>query len=707
FTSLNDDTLYTFEVKTRNGRQYETNVVSTSKYTLCGPPRNPNITNVTSSSLTLSWSHSSLGAPDHYHIKENEVPIQDNYDLLSLDRNNLENVNFRYTYKIYAVNQADETDEISSVSISAYTLCEIPPAPEILDVSADTVKIVINEGNDNPWYTEYSIRVSGGGTDSYVQDDYTVGGSEWFYTSADWGSTLTISTLLSNVEYDISVQAKNMSGALTGYGTSVSSCTYAAVPSLSVEQTGPSLVTITILEGNNSSQTEYAIQGSRFDGVWSYLGWLDTDQTFYPSERWHTKDEWGSSGFNLSLDLSLGYKFSAKARRTITGYSKEVTGLSANAYVGNVVATPTANIGAVELNAGTAYYYDNDQTVTFTAIGVDEIHYTHTTTGATPADPTTSDLDPSVTPLELTAPDGQAVTHMFKAKAWQGVVESDVGGVWIVVIDKKPPTINSFSIVEKPYTTSQKITLSIWATDADYMKIEGDVTNSPIWIDYSNSKTVLLTEGAGAKIVSVTVKDEAGNESSPASDAIIYDPTPPNITGFRIEEGDYTDARQNIHLIEIDATAANFMWIDGDVDNDSVTKEWIAYSDSAQVTLTSGDGPKTVSIKVANTVGTEAGPVSDTITLDTTPPQNPTLILRDPDSPNPEYTNYKYVVVSINNLDTDVVEYIMSETQATQPSATATWWPVPIPATYQLSPGEGEKRVYLWVKDVVDHINAG
>ncbi|MDH5768317.1 MAG: Ig-like domain-containing protein [Nitrospirota bacterium] len=709
FTSLTHNTSYTFSAKARNGRQYETAVVSASKYTLCGPPRNPNITNVTSFSLRLGWSHSSLGAPDHYHIKENEEAIQDDYTQLSLDRASLEYVNFRYTYKIYAVNQANETDEISSVSISAYTSCSIPPGPQILDVSADTSQITIDPGN-NPWYSDFSIRVSGAGTTNFVQNDHTIGSGEVFNTAADWESPLTISTLLSNVEYDISVQAKNMSGAVTGYGTSVSSCTYAAVPSLSVEQKGPNSVTITILEGTNSPPTEYAIQGYRFDGIWSYLGWLDTDETFYPSgERWHTKDEWGGgSGFTLSLNLSYGYRFRAKARRTIPGYSKKETGLSANAYVGNVVVTPSANIGVLELNAGTAYYYNTNQTVTFTAIGVDQIHYTYTTNGSDPADPTLS--SPGGSPpvaFALTASAGESNTYRIKAKAWQGAVESDAGGVWIVVIDRQPPTINSFSIVEKPYTTSQKITLSIWATDADYMKIEGAVTNAPIWIDYSNSKTVLLTEGAGEKTVSVTVKDEAGNESSPASDSIIYDPTPPNITGFRIKEGDYTDARQNMHLIEIDATAANLMWIDGDVENDSVTKEWIAYGDSAQVTLTSGDGPKTVTIKVANTVGTEAGPVSDTITLDTKPPQNPTLVLSDPDSPNPEYTNYEYVVVSLTNLDTDVVEYILSETQATQPSATATWWPKPIPATYHLSPVDGDKKVYIWVKDVVGHINAG
>jgi len=714
FTSLTHNTLYTFSVKARNGRQYETAVVSTSEYTLCGPPQNPNITNITTSSLTLGWSHSSLGAPDHYYIKENEVPIQDNYTLLSLDRASLENVNFKYTYKIYAVNTADETDEISSVSISTYTFCSIPPAPQIVDVSANTVEIVIDEG-DNPWYTEYSIKVSGGGIDSFVQDDHTVGGSEVFHRTVEW-DPLTIISLGSNVEYDISVQAMNKYGHVTGYGASVSSCTYATVPGLGVVEVALDSVNITILEGNNSPQTEYVIyQEINMGGGWEQQGYLQPGGGTNPvNPVWQTKDDWGSGGFIVSgLNLSAyGFRWKAQARRTITGYSKEETNWSLYAYAGKVLETPTAEIGLEQLDVGETVYYKEDSTVTFISSGADEIHYTRTTDGSIPADPTTLDPGGSL-PVSsiLTAAAGESKTYRIKAKAWKGTgpeaLASDVGGVWVVVIDKDPPTIGSFHIFEGEQTSSQIITLVISATGADEMYIYGDVMNTPEWINYSASKDVLLTEGAGDKTVSIIVRDKARNETPPASDTILYDPHPPNITGFKIEEGDYTDIR-DIHLIEIEATYANFMWIDGDVENDEFTKEWIDYATSAQVTLTSGDEPKTVTVKVINTVGTEAGPESETITLDTIPPQNPTLTLSDPDSGNQDYTNNTYVIVTVTNLDTDVAEFILSDNQfySEKPNENdPEWEDVPIPSTFELWGSDGPKTVFLWVKDHTEHIN--
>lgn len=710
FTGLTHNTSYTFEVKARNGQQYETSVVSTSEYTLCGPPESPYIINVSSYSLTLGWSPSSLGAPEYYRIKENEVPIQDNYTLLSLDRDNLENVNFKYTYKIYAVNTADETDEISSVSISTYTFCSIPPAPQIVDVSANTVEIVI-DGGDNPWYTEYSIKVSpGAGPAGFVQDDHTVGGSEVFNRTVEW-DPLTIISLGSNVEYDISVQAMNKYGHVTGYGASVSSCTYATVPGLGTEEVALDTVNITILEGNNSPQTEYVIyQEINIGGGWQQQGYLQPGGGTNPvNPVWQTKDDWGSSGFIVSgLNLSAyGFRWKAQARRTIAGYSKEETNWSLYAYAGEVLETPTAEIGLEQLDVGETVYYKEDSTVTFISSGADEIHYTYTTNGSIPTDPTLlhDGGSPPVT-FALTASPGESKTYKIKAKAWKGVLESDVGGVWVVVIDRDPPQITGFSIDEVSPTSSQIVTLLILATNADEMYIYGDVMNTPAWINYSVSKDVLLTGGAGDKTVSIIVRDKAGNESAPESDTIVYDPYPPNITGFKIEEGDYTDVR-DINLIQIEASWANFMWIDGDVENDEFTKEWIDYDTSAQVTLTSGDGPKTVTVKVANTVGTEAGPESETITLDTIPPQNPTLILSDPDSGNQDYTNNTYVIVTVTNLDTDVDEFILNETHSTQPHKDDPAWNSVLQSTFDLWGSDGLKTVYLWVKDHTEHINVG
>jgi hypothetical protein len=736
FTGLDDNTPYIFEVKARNGQTptpYETGVVSTtSKYTLCYPPTNPDIldVSVSSYSLTLVWSPSP-SAPKYYLIKEdkefiddNEDDIPDQYTGLSLDRDSLTKVNFRYTYQIYAVNQADEYDEISSVSISTYTFCSIPPAPQTEGVSENTINIGIKSGG-NPLYTKYSIKVSGGGSVNYVQDDYKIGGSEVFNTNAEWGDPLTISTLLSNVEYDISVQAMNMNGHVTGYGAFISSCTYASVPGLTIEELTNS-VRITIDEGNNSPKTEYEIYEEVNDGSgWQGRGYLQQDGgANLVNHVWQTKADWEAGGGFIVPDLDLlnyGYRFKVQARRTIAGYSKEETEWSSYAYAGKVVNTPIAEIGSEPLEVGTTKYYNTDQTVTFTATGADDLRYTYTINGPDPAEPTKQSVDGGPPPVtrDLTASAGESNTYKMKAKAWKGEdLQSEVGGVWIAVIDKDPPTIDSFSIVEGTYTTHRDITLEISATGADEMYISGDVLGEGNWINYSASREVLLTEEVGEKVVNLRVRDRAGNVTPPLSNppeslTITLDPYPPEIHSVTINGGDLYTSSANIDL-SIVATNANFMLIDGDViEEEGVTGDWIVFSPSKQVILTSGDEEKTVTVKVAKfysaTLWTETSPKSDAIILDTIEPQNPTFTLSDPESGSQDYTNNSYVnvTVSTSTLDPDVKWYILSKDYPTQPHRNDPAWSPVLQPTFSLWGSDGRKTVFLWVKDGAEHINVG
>ena len=62
------------------------------------------------------------------------------------------------------------------------------------------------------------------------------------------------------------------------------------------------------------------------------------------------------------------------------------------------------------------------------------------------------------------------------------------------------------------------------------------------------------------------------------------------------------------------------MYVDGDVDDDANTMEWIDYATSLNVTLTTGDGSKTVSVKFRDDAGNESSEVDDDIILDTTAP---------------------------------------------------------------------------------------
>lgn len=64
--------------------------------------------------------------------------------------------------------------------------------------------------------------------------------------------------------------------------------------------------------------------------------------------------------------------------------------------------------------------------------------------------------------------------------------------------------------------------------------------------------------------------------------------------------------------------------------SDEETAEWETYTAQKSITLVSGDGLKTVSVKVRDDVGNESAAATDTITLDT---KVPTVTITGPDKP--------------------------------------------------------------------------
>lgn len=97
-----------------------------------------------------------------------------------------------------------------------------------------------------------------------------------------------------------------------------------------------------------------------------------------------------------------------------------------------------------------------------------------------------------------------------------------------------------------PTTTTRDVTLTIATSDSPttgyQMKIYGDVddafdtanyrtleANAP-WISYATSKSVRLTTGDGSKTVRIKIRDDVGNASAEATDAISLDTTVPVVT---------------------------------------------------------------------------------------------------------------------------------------------------------------------------------
>lgn len=188
------------------------------------------------------------------------------------------------------------------------------------------------------------------------------------------------------------------------------------------------------------------------------------------------------------------------------------------------------------------------------------------------------------------------------------------------------------------YTNNCTVTLAIGARYATQMKISGDVEGSGtgIWIRYATSATVDLTSGDGEKTVKVDFRG-AGGSAGPATDTIYLATTGPDPKGITLKNAatgstQYTNtlpvkvevgpeitalfAAQSIPVPTVDQMIFS-------QNPDFSGASWQAYAASADFTLTSGDGNKTVYAKFKDQAGNESTITSASILLDTVPPVAP------------------------------------------------------------------------------------
>jgi C1A family cysteine protease len=141
------------------------------------------------------------------------------------------------------------------------------------------------------------------------------------------------------------------------------------------------------------------------------------------------------------------------------------------------------------------------------------------------------------------------------------------------------------------------------------------------WQTYSASGTFTLSEGYGAKTVYLKLK-QGTTESSSASASITYaDSSTPIISSFALKDSStgstqYTN-KDNV-TANISASNATEMKISEDPTFSVVS--WQTYNGSSAFSLSSGDGQKTVYLKVHNIFSTESSVASAQIILDTTAP---------------------------------------------------------------------------------------
>lgn len=208
-----------------------------------------------------------------------------------------------------------------------------------------------------------------------------------------------------------------------------------------------------------------------------------------------------------------------------------------------------------------------------------------------------------------------------------GVGHSATSKPLSIVVDNTPPRNPRIAVNQgEEYTRSRSVTLSLGASDASWVLIDGEVIETKgltfEWIRFTENMRIAvnLASGDGAKRVQAKFKDDADNITDVVSSQIILDTMGPDAVSVEISEGEEYTASTEVK-VSLKAEDAFEMYIDGDVVAGSLVRQWVPYQEETILNLREEDGQKAINVEFRDAVGNYSDKVSDTINLDTEPPE--------------------------------------------------------------------------------------
>ncbi len=160
--------------------------------------------------------------------------------------------NTQYAFQTAATNA--NGDSAKTDVYTAWTLAAVPAAPLLGHPTLHSLDVSIAEGDGNPPYTLYTLRISTLlGDNIWVQSDGTLGAVPCYQTAAAWG-TLTVTGLAENDLYGFSARAKNELGIETTFGPNAFATTHDVEGEGGIEGEGD-------IEGEGAFEGEGVIEG--------------------------------------------------------------------------------------------------------------------------------------------------------------------------------------------------------------------------------------------------------------------------------------------------------------------------------------------------------------------------------------------------------------------------------------------------------------
>lgn len=315
----------------------------------------------------------------------------------------------------------------------------------------------------------------------------------------------------------------------------------------------------------------------------------------------------------------------------------------------------------------------------------------------------------------LTDIDGEkSVTVKFRDAAM------NVSGITTasITLNRQAPIPKSL-IIEggAEYTTTRSINVSLEATNAERMLIDGDIVDDSRtfdWISYSNKVTLTLSAGDGEKRVGVIFRNSVGIQSDRIEDTIILDTTEPKI--LSVDSSDSVDPQDNDEIfhsgqnIIISITAEggeagldSRIWIRSqntaydtgiqEMSSDQTSSEFTYLWDT---TALQESDDYSVWMELTDAAGHKAENSDLRITIDNSPPMDSQVIINDGD----ETANSRTVRLKLSA--TDVASVFLSG-DLVEDSNTLQWVPYRTNMMVNLSGDDGEKTVYAKFRDAASN----
>jgi PKD domain len=434
----------------------------------------------------------------------------------------------------------------------------------------------------------------------------------------------------------------------------------------------------------------------------TYWYWSRTESTAatdYLAVMYHTSSGWtytdthygqNSSAFTYSaVNLTLGADQVGFVFHSDSSIRYEGSYLDDVMLIGYHIPT-----GSITINGGATYASSTSATLSlnYTAYGttVSQVRYSNDGSGWT-----TWEAPAPTKSWNLASSDGQKTVY-YQIKDAEDLVSSALSDT--ITLDTTPPSGSIRINSDATYTSSTAVSLSLTASDAAsgvaQARYSNDGSSWTTWETYSTIKSWTLNSGDGAKTVYYQIKDNLGLTSSTYSDSIVLDTAPP--TGSILINNGNPDVGGTGVSLSLSYADAGSGVSQVRYSNDGAT--WTSWEPPAATrgwSLSAGDGTKTVYFQVKDSAGLVSSPYSDSILMDTYPPQGSIQI-----NNGATYTNVTGVSLAL--LATDAGSGVWGMRFSNDGATYTTWETYATAKTWSLVGGPGTKYVYAQFIDNVD-----